>query len=296
MNKLERLLNLTAALLGADRPLTADNLRQRVGGYPEAKAAAHRTFERDKDDLRSMGLPLRVESVPGTDPPIDGYRIHRADYTGSELRFEPDELAALHLATNLIRLDGDDSALAKLGGIGQGVVDEVGTVPFNDTLATLIGAATERKAVAFRYRDTDRVVEPWRLSFSRGHWYLAGWDRLRQGERLYRVDRLQGPVSPAGTAEQEVGTVSDPLDLRGWELGDNEPIEARVRIDADQAAWARHILGEVEDEPDGGVVATLEVRNIEAFRSFVLSFLDHAEVLEPEELRADLVDWLEALI
>jgi len=183
----------------------------------------------------------------------------------------------------------------KLGAKTATAVAEVGRVPFDDTLATLIGAAAERRSVSFRYGDTDRVVEPWRLSFSRGHWYLAGWDRVREGERLYRVDRLQGPVAPAGPAEEAVGVVSDPLDLRGWELGDAEPIVARVRIDADQAAWARHILGEVEEEADGGVVATLEVRNTEGFRSLVLSFLDHAEVLEPEELRHDLIEWLEEL-
>lgn len=296
MDKLERLLNLAAALLDADRPLTADELRDRIGGYPEGKTAFRRTFERDKDDLRAMGLPLKVEPVPGTDPPTDGYRMRRADYTGTELRLEPDELASLHLATNLVRLDGGDTGLMKLGGGEAPAADELGRVPFDDTLAALIAATAERTAVAFRYGDTERVVEPWRLSFSRGHWYLAGWDRVRDDERLYRVDRLQGPVEPAGAAVEPVGHVDDPGDLRGWELGDGEPVLARVRIDAEQASFARHLLGDVDESDDGSVVATLEVRNPEAFRSFVLSFLDHAEVLEPPSLRADLVTWLEAVV
>ena len=88
--------------------------------------------------------------------------------------------------------------------------------------------------------------------------------------------------------------MSDPLDLRGWELGEGVPTEAKVFIDADQASWARHMLGNVDDV-DGGVVATLQVRNVEAFRSFVLSFLDHAEVLEPQVLRDDMVSWLGAM-
>lgn len=295
MDKLERLLNLTAALLDTERPLTANEIRGRVGGYPEAKPAFRRAFERDKDELRAMGMPIQVAAVPGADPPIDGYVIDRSDYVGEELRFEPDELAALHLATNLVRLDGDDTGLMKLGGPGGlGDADQVGHVPFDAALATLISAAADRKAVAFRYSDTDRVVEPWRLSFSRGHWYLAGWDRVRGDERLFRVDRLQGSVEVAGAAQEAVGTISDPLDLRGWELGDGVPIEAKVFIDADQASWARHMLGDVEDV-EGGVVATLQVRNVEAFRSFVLSFLDHAEVLAPSHLRDDMVSWLGAL-
>lgn len=295
MDKLERLLNLTAALLHAEIPLTAEELRDRVGGYPDAKATFRRAFERDKDDLRSMGMPLRVEPVPGVDPPVDGYRLDRDEYAGTELAFEADELAALHLATSLVRLDGDNTALVKLGAAGGGApTDSVGRVPFNDTLATMIGAAVDRKALAFTYNDVERIVEPWKLSFTRGHWYLSGFDRLREDQRLYRVDRIEGDVSLSGPAEAPVGDVNEPIDLRGWELGDGPAVEATIVVDADQAAYARHILGDVVEQPDGSVTATLDVRNIDAFRSFVLSFLEHAEILEPADLRNDFVEWLEA--
>ena len=295
MDKLERLLNLTAALLHAEIPLTAEELRDRVGGYPDTKATFRRAFERDKDDLRSMGMPLRVEPVPGVDPPVDGYRLDRDEYAGTELAFEADELAALHLATSLVQLDGDDTALVKLGaGSGDAPADSVGRVPFNDTLATMIGAAVDRNALSFTYNDVERIVEPWKLSFTRGHWYLSGFDRLREDQRLYRVDRIKDGVSLSGPAKAPVGDVNEPIDLRGWELGDGTVIKATILVDADQAAYARHILGEVVDRPDGSVTATLDVRNIDAFRSFVLSFLEHAEILEPAELRTDFVEWLEA--
>ena len=295
MDKLERLLNLTAALLHAEIPLTAEELRDRVGGYPDTKATFRRAFERDKDDLRSMGMPLRIEPVPGVDPPVDGYRLDRDEYAGTELAFEADELAALHLATSLVRLDGDDTALVKLGAAGgDAPADSVGRVPFNDTLATMIGAAVDRRALSFTYNDVERIVEPWKLSFTRGHWYLSGFDRLRKDQRLYRVDRIEGDVSLSGPAEAPVGDVNEPINLRGWELGDGPAIEATIVVDADQAAHARHILGDVVDRPDGSVTATLDVRNIDAFRSFVLSFLEHAEILEPADLRNDFVEWLEA--
>ncbi|MCH1452137.1 MAG: WYL domain-containing protein [Acidimicrobiales bacterium] len=295
MDKLERLLNLTAALLHAEIPLTAEELRDRVGGYPDTKATFRRAFERDKDDLRSMGMPLRVEPVPGVDPPVDGYRLDRDEYAGTELAFEADELAALHLATSLVQLDGDDTALVKLGaGSGDAPADSVGRVPFNDTLATMIGAAVDRNALSFTYNDVERIVEPWKLSFTRGHWYLSGFDRLREDQRLYRVDRIKDGVLLSGLAKAPVGDVNEPIDLRGWELGDGTVIKATILVDADQAAYARHILGEVVDRPDGSVTATLDVRNIDAFRSFVLSFLEHAEILEPAELRTDFVEWLEA--
>ena len=295
MDKLERLLNLTAALLHAEIPLTAEELRDRVGGYPDTKATFRRAFERDKDDLRSMGMPLRVEPVPGVDPPVDGYRLDRDEYAGTELAFEADELAALHLATSLVQLDGDDTALVKLGAAsGDAPADSVGRVPFNNTLATMIGAAVDRNALSFTYNDVERIVEPWKLSFTRGHWYLSGFDRLREDQRLYRVDRIKDGVSLSGPAKAPVGDVNEPIDLRGWELGDGPVIKATILVDADQSAYARHILGEAVDRPDGSVTATLDVRNIDAFRSFVLSFLEHAEILEPADLRTDFVEWLEA--
>lgn len=299
MDKLERLLNLTAALLSTPRPLSAQDLRERIGGYPESKAAFRRSFERDKDDLRSMGVPIRVESVPGTDPPVDGYRILADEYAGRDIRLEPDELAALHLAAGLVHLEGGvGEGLWKLGSDSDMAVpaSAIGRVPFDDALSTLVRAASEQLSVSFRYNDTDRRVEPWRLSFTRGHWYLIGWDLGRDDERVYRVDRIADRVELGDAATHAVGQISDPGAMKGWELGDGEPYMAKLLVDADQAAWARHAIGrDGEPRSDGSVVFALPVRNKDAFRSFALSFLDHAEVLEPSELRDDLVGWLEML-
>jgi predicted DNA-binding transcriptional regulator YafY len=85
-----------------------------------------------------------------------------------------------------------------------------------------------------------------------------------------------------------------------WEIGgdDEAPVRAVVRIDADQAPWVRRVLGEeavVAAHDDGGVDVAVEVSNHDAFRSWVLGFLDHAEVLEPPELRDELVTRLRQL-
>jgi predicted DNA-binding transcriptional regulator YafY len=81
-------------------------------------------------------------------------------------------------------------------------------------------------------------------------------------------------------------------------MGDEEPVRARLLVDADHAGWAVGQVGAdaVEERHDGGsVVLGVTVTNRSAFRSFVLGFLDHAEVLDPPELRRDLIDWLEHL-
>ena len=302
MDKLERLLNLTAALRNAAQPLSASELRARMAGaYSEDLAAFRRMFERDKADLRAIGVPIEVSTLYRLDPPVEGYRIPAGAYAGRDVRFDPDELAALHLATNLVRLEGGSGAgLARLGGAAAAgaasEVDEVGELPFHDCLAKLVAAAIGRRAVSFPYRDTERHVEPWRLSFHRGHWYLVGWDAGQGTERTYRVDRIGEPVDELGPARHSVGEGPDPRTVKPWEFGEGDPVEVRVLVDTDQAGWACHRAGvDGESREDGSVVLTLQVSEPAALRSFVLEFLEHAEVLEPEWLRDEVVAWLEAL-
>jgi proteasome accessory factor B len=303
MTKLERLLNLTAALIHTVVPLTADEIRARVEGYSGSDTTFRRAFERDKDELREMGIPLSVLVVPGTDPPLTGYRIDAREYAGAVPELTPDELATLHLAANIVRVEGlpTESAFWKFGGAPRKLADgePMVAIPADAGLGPLFRAVSEHRVAQFRYNGEDRVVEPQRLLFSRGHWYVSGYDRGREDERIFRVDRIGGPLTTDGpnSFAPRSSARSDPV-VRAWELGDAEPVTARVLVDADQAMWAAHQLGSdavVETRADGSVVLSLMVRNRDAFRSFVLSFLEHAEVLEPAELRTDLIDWLEAL-
>jgi proteasome accessory factor B len=299
--KLERLLNLMAILLATPAPLTASELRRRVEGYPEGDLAFHRAFERDKDDLRDLGVPLTVERA--ADSEVDGYRIRPEDYYLADPGLEPDELAALHLASLAVRLDGlgDREALWKLGGLAEATTDvpRVATLPADERLGPLFGAISERRGVRFAYRGEPRRVDPHRLDFRRGRWYLTGFDHDRSDTRNFRVDRIDAEVS----VEDRPGAFEPPsrapgLRLEAWRFGDDEPVVAHLLVDRGRAEWARRQLGaEVPVRPgtDGSVVFEVPVLNHEAFRSFVLDLLEHAEVLGPPSLRADVVSWLEAL-
>lgn len=307
MDKLERLLNLTAALLHTTRPLTAEELRVRVPGYPEGLAAFRRSFERDKDDLREMGVPLRVETIEHDGRLVDGYRIHESDYFLRDPGLEPDELAALNLALSAVRLDGVQGveALWKLGGVVErdGAGTALAALPTDPTLVPLFTAIVDRRTAHFVYRGAERTaertIEPHRLDFRRGRWYVTGRDRLAEDERVFRLDRVDGPVTLGG----EPGAFDPPADLGSgpaepWEFGDEQPVTARLLVDPQLAAVAEQHLGRgavAEERPDGAVVFEVAVSNWPAFRSFVLSFLDHAELLAPEDLRRELVDWLAAL-
>jgi proteasome accessory factor B len=300
VSRLERLLNLTAALLTADRPLRAAEIRERVPGYPEGdKHTFRRAFERDKEALREMGIPIElVDLASGSEASEQGYLIRREAYALRDPGLDPDEQAAVQLAIAAVQLDGlpGTEAMWKLGGAPApgGADHPIAALPLQPQLATLFAAVAQRSRVRFGYRSEERQVEPYRLTFGRGRWYLDGFDLGRQAERQFRLDRIDGQVAvgePGAFERRGGGTATD---APPWELGDEPAVEATVRIDRDQAPWALDRLGGatvVSDEPDG-VLVRLTVTNRDAFRSFVLGFLEHAEVLEPPELRDDLVAWL----
>lgn len=302
MEKIERLLNLTLALLHTTRPLTAEELRVRIDGYPESDVAFHRAFSRDKEDLRELGVPLVVEPVPNTNPPVDGYRIHASDYYLADPGCAPDELAALHFAAQAFRFETDEgiAALWKLGGLeGHGAADELAAVPGDPNLPVLFEAVAERRTGSFTYRGEQRTLDPLRLGFERGHWYVVGFDHDRGEIRHFRLDRIDGPVTagePGGfepRATPPVGATADP-----WMMGAGDPVRVTIAVDRTQAPWATSHLGEsavVSEGVDGSVRLAVDVTNWPAFRSFVLSFLEHVEVLDPPECRTDVIAWLEAM-
>ncbi len=308
MTRLERLINLVAALLETDRPITRSDLQQRVPGYEGSPEAVRRAFERDKDALRGMGVPITLEPLdPGVPELGEGYRIRRDQYELADPGLEPDELAALHLAASAVRLEGVagredqwEEALWKLGGApgGVGLEGPLAALPGGEHLLTLFAAMTERRTVRFTYRGAERSVDPLWLTFANGRWYLGGNDHLRGEERRFRLDRIESPplVGEAGAFERPA--VARRPSPQPWRLGDEEEVEALLLVDAQQADWAVAQVGQAsvrESRPDGAVVLSFPVSNREAFRSFALGFLDHAEVLGPPEVRDDVIGWLQSV-
>ena len=246
MSKLERLLKLLAILLDTTVPLSAEDLRRRLGGYPDNDASFRRAFERDKDDIRQLGVTIQKQNVPDRDPPVEGYFIDQVEYAGKDPGLEADELAALHLAAALVRVEdlGDD-ALWKLGGRptsqapdAEPAVHLASTEQTNNA-GILQVAIAKRQLVRFTYGDVDRELEPARLSFKRGRWYVSGIDRSRGAERVFRLDRIETAIEVGEANAFEAQTVRGPQVTRTWELGDQEPLMTQVQIESEVAAWAK---------------------------------------------------------
>jgi proteasome accessory factor B len=306
MDRRERLLNLLALLLHTRRPLTIDEIRERIAGYPERDDSFRRSFERDKDALRELGIEISVETVAFADPAAQGYLIRPDDYYLTDPGLDPDELAALNMAASMIDLDGISGARAgldKLGGVDSSAADAttgLATLPTSPLLEPLFAAVTERRLADFVYGGVARTVHPYRLACRRGRWYLAAFDEQRDANRVFRVDRIEGDVElgPDPAAFELPDQLPD-VTLDPMQLGEGELTRAQVLIDASHVPLAKRELDyDVEwvDRPDGSSVVTVQILNGEALVSWVLGHLGHAELLEPAELRRALVERLERFV
>lgn len=313
---MERLTNLLALLLETSEPLTLVEIAAELDPmYPDGTGARRGAFERDKAALREIGVPIESEIVEGG--PWAGttrYWIDRDRYELRGLELTPEETRALQVAVAAIRsgpgaagaLDDPRGAaqlgLWKLGGsVVDGVPPVAAALPSSPLLPSLREAVARRAVVTFRYRDVDREVEPWGLLLRDGFWYLIGHDRTRGERRTFRVDRIDGEVEVGEPGAFERPAV-DPRQLVPTDVdlltGAGAP-EAVVRIGPARADTVVAEVGSarvVASHADGSVDVAVGCANAEAFRSWVLGLMEHAEVLGPPEVRAMVRDWLLATV
>ena len=208
----ERLLNLVIALVNTTGRMTKEQIRGSVAGYDATASddAFERMFERDKETLRELGVPV-VTVSSATHGDDQGYRVDADAYALPPMELSSAQLGVLALAAELwqdqtVRADAL-RALTKLRVVGEGTgqADAVAGLaprihPAGPALGPLLDATHARQAVAFTYRAAStgevmrRHVEPWRLIASGGGWYLVGHDRDRGAPRVFRLSRIVGTV------------------------------------------------------------------------------------------------------
>ena len=285
--KAERLLNLVIALVNSPRYRSALWIRDKVAGYSDAPndEAFFRTFERDKQELRELGIPVQTPSNGE-----DGYRIPPVDFALPVMRFTAAEAAALALAGRLWETTAlataGSGALRKIrdaaagditvGSPGDAVpvggasvhgpeVPEIAAATLlqprvrtgDPAFEPLYAAVRARRAVSFEYRKDPaggaeaRQLQPWGLVSFRGRWYVVGHDVKRGERRTFRLSRISGPVKNVGRA----GAVHPPdgVDLLAEVAASVErPPDrtATVRIRSGRAAGLRRTAMTSQDSGD----------------------------------------------
>jgi proteasome accessory factor B len=301
-NVVERVINLLIYLLESPEPVTASDIRHTVAGYgQDSDEAFHRMFERDKDLLKRLGVPLEMKALDSWE--IDfGYTVDPAKYALPDPGLTEAERVALSVAARMVRLGGANAGLAGLLKLG-GVERDAGIEPLGADLgaeASVLGdlflAVTERRKLDFAYAGDQRHLEPYGMVHRRGHWYLVG--RIASGERVFRIDRITDLEvgTKAGAFDRPRGfQVKRAMSTNPWEMGTEDIVTASVRFDESLAWWAARTL-ELEPPAEGALDAELSVANREAFIGWILGFGPDAEVLGPPELRDAVLQRVEAAL
>jgi len=313
MRRIERLINLIAALLEAEAPMTADDIRRRIAGYEtDNHEAFRRAFERDKSDLKKMGIPIETRQLSAFGDEAPGYIIPKAAYYLPELDLEPDEVAALRIAASAV-LGVQEEAGTGVMKLSMGAIDETTSgarLAWNADVAAsqpLIGplysAVVDRAPVEFDYQPagTDaaghRRVEPYALVHRKGHWYLVGHDDTANDTRTFKVARITGDVKRGeGSYEIPAGFAAEGHVLSFQ--GEGEDIVARVRFDPSLRWWPEQNLAgaNASEGPDGSYDVEMPVASIDALVSFAMWWGPKVEIIEPPEARTRMKELLERAV
>ena len=296
----ERLVNLVICLLSTRQFLSAERIREAVPGYEAADGSApvdeafKRMFERDKAELRDLGVPLETgqNSIFDTE---EGYRITRREYELPPVEFDAAEAAAVGIAARLWQSAtlgaAARSALIKLraGGTDLDAAGAPGAVPHIDAsepaLPALLEAARNAQAVRFDYLKSgselaeSRTIEPWGVLSWRRRWYVVGLDRDRGEARSFRLSRITGPVTATGQTAAYLRPAE--LDLLGYVTG-RRPEQghlAHVRVTGSGAGRLRRLA---DSEVDG--VLTINYLDIAGLSGIIAGAGAAARALDPPEL------------
>ncbi|MCW2821276.1 MAG: hypothetical protein JWR64_1071 [Marmoricola sp.] len=318
--KSERLLNLVILLLVARNYTTKEQIRALMEPYRvSTDEAFDRMFERDKDDLRALGIPLETGFVDKFFEDEQGYRIKRDAFELPSIDFAAEEVAVLGLAARVWRHAGlaaaTSDALVKLKAAGLSF-DREQLDQVQPTLAAeepsfeaMWQATVHRTPVRFDYRRagqrdaSTRHLEPWGVVTAQGRWYVAGLDTDRGEPRMFRLSRIVSEVTPTGNAGSFM--VPEGTDLRALSQTLTPLQPDRTAVVLARAGAANGLRGRAEvlatdvTGPDGsGSWDRLEVPygSGSDFTGELLGYADAVIVESPPELRASVRDRLAGLL
>ncbi len=310
VDRTERLLNLVICLMASRAPVPRAEIRTRIPGYDSAAsdAAFERMFERDKDELRSMGIP--VETILDAGGEVQGYRIPPEHYSMPAIDLTAAERAAVAVAAQvwseaaIAAVPG--TALRKLEATGlswspAGVRGSVSLRAEDAALLPLLSAVRQERVVSFDYRAPAeqapgrRTVSPWGLRSADGRWFLVGHDHDRDAVRTFRLSRIVGQVTvsarPREVSPPDDFDVSLPTDAA------EGAATARVRLAPGRAASLRRMaIPEGSADPLADQDVLISAPTHADLVAAVCAAGPDAVVLEPPAVVDDVLKALRAVL
>ena len=296
IDRTERLLNLVICLMAAPAPVSRADIRRQIPGYSDAAsgAAFERMFERDKDELRSMGIPVETVLDPAT-AEVRGYRINREHYELPAVDLTLEERAAVAVAAQV----WGQAAVGPVAGVALRKLESAddrawvpsdirGSVQLTSrdaALLPLMSALRLDRVVSFPYRtpaDDEprrRTVSPWGLRSAGGSWFLVGYDHDRDAQRTFRLSRITGTVNV--TTQPRDVTAPEDFDIGQADPGAGEgEVLCTVRVTPSRASGLRRrAVG--TDDPWSADVLTVQGSSWDELARLVCAAGPEATVLEP---------------
>jgi proteasome accessory factor B len=298
---IERILNLLAFLLTVGRPVTADEIRNTVQGYDQpSDEAFRRTFERDKDLLRSLGVPLELEYTDIWQVEL-GYVVPSDDYVLDDPGLTDEEQSALLFAAQAVRFGGqitDMGAIFKLGGASPTLTAGpiVADLGYDlDLLGDLFGAVTQRRIVRFSYRDRGRTTLPYGLVHRFGHWYLIGPEQGDDTVKAFRVDRMVDLHTDDVADAFERPRTFDPRTALAGVTQDPQQRTARIRFDNDVVGVAinRSRASAIIEQDGATTLVEVPIGSVQGLISWLIGFDDRALIEGPPDIRDAFLAFVE---
>ena len=307
--KTERLVNLTIALLATKRYITKSEIFRTVDGYEGSDESKERMFERDKDDLRNLGIEIEVGTFDPLFEDESGYRIKPENYQFQLGEVNAQEITLLSLAAEAWRGASMGpsalSALNKLHAIGiesdtELLLDLAPAIINQDSnLAIAISAITSKTVLSFSYLNEDlqsqsRALEPYAVTSRYGHWYIFGNDLDRKASRLFRLDRVSGELNLQGKSGAfEIPTEVD-VNSAFAKSSDLSTAVIFLRDGRGLNLRSRGLQSVVTNAPVGWEALKMEYRDRERFIEEILWYGNDVIVSEPADLRTEILKILRA--
>ena len=289
------------ALLAAKRPLRKSEIFALVEGYDGSAESSDRMFERDKDDLRQIGVPISViEIEAGMD---SGYRIFPDEYALPELPFTHEESALLAIAAEAWRDSGFSgisvTTIMKLRGAGVPLLDVIDNrvyLTYPPLWREVAEAIIARQEISFDYRRRDghidkRLMQPYAMHFRSQRWYVVGFDKGRGDIRTFVLSRFQGGV----TLVSAPATFVIPHDFDSADHLASATSRSRtftVVASGGALSSLRNRAVESVNHPDETATLTLPVDDETEFVFELLTLTPMAVILDPPDAREAILRWL----
>ena len=330
ISKPERLLNLVAFLLSSRRAVPFARIRGRVAGYddPATPEALEKRFDRDKAELRSLGVPIVYD--PSDEQGEEGYRIPREQYFLPDVCLTMEEAAALAVVQRYAySATGDplagflQSALRKVvvdspltGAAAASVTEQhrlgvrttSGAPELGPNLEALTDGVIRHQPVRFRYysleRDSveEREVEPYGLGWHGRWWYVVGLDRKREAVRQFRVDRIRGRVKVRSAKPFEVPEdfdVSTHIGRPAFSFHEGESVTVTVELRPEIAFLFGEGIREgwtFTEREDGSALLTFPSTHTPATLRYVAPHGERVRIVAPAKVRDEAREHFRAIL